>query len=172
MNLIIGRTELLQREPVSKGIPDDYIAKVTKEAQLEDLRCLVGDSLFFYILANLSDDGVKKLLDGDDFTYNGVTMEHYGLKGVLASYIMARIALDDIKSTSFNMVVKKTDWSESADSSSRRDLAKQKKNYAFSQYQLIEKYMSTVDQFKPYLQNGGCGCSTKTNCSNPNITVI
>jgi hypothetical protein len=65
---------------------------IIEQAQLIDVKPLLGDRFYFDLINNLDNEKYQPLLDGCAFTYF-ISYAHDGIKALLADYFMAKYVL-------------------------------------------------------------------------------
>jgi hypothetical protein len=71
------------------------IAPIIEQAQLIDVKPLLGDRFYFDLINNLLTEKYQPLLDGCAFILFWYTM-HDGIKALLADYFMAKYVLSKV----------------------------------------------------------------------------
>ena len=142
MNKIITPEELKSWVDLGKKIDSDKINQIISQAQEVDLRDYMGFKLYFNVLGNLEDETYQDLLSGSTFQYDGIPLQHEGLKSMLANLFMARYVLQlNTNITPFGAVTKATQDSEPADRNSLKDIAQGHKEEASSKWEIIKLYL-------------------------------
>ncbi len=167
MRLLINKNDFLTYKLVSRGITDNRIDTFIQEAQFKDLRCLMGDRLYYDVLTHESD--YPDLIDGSTFTaYDGVEKEHYGLKSVLVYFAWSRYSMfGSVQDTAFGSVTKTNEWSQPEAQSSKRDRRDEAIQIANSHWEMVRQYLD-VSGIEAWRQSSGCSskkCKSK-------ITII
>ncbi len=114
---------LLEKEDFEPHVQISYSGEFDRfmqphilNAQLYDLRPVLGDALYVDMVKNRNDANYLRLLDGDEYTYNNVTYFFQGIKKALVHYSYARYALrSGATDTATGLVVKTTEFSQPLD---------------------------------------------------------
>lgn len=102
---LITREEIREYKQLSKTVNDDRLNDIIIQVQINEIRPLLGESLFNALLNTPLD--YADLLNGGAYTYNSLTYQNYGLKAVLAYYVDAYWKMfGDVTSTPFGTVTK------------------------------------------------------------------
>lgn len=104
-NKVITREEIREYKQISKTANDDRLNDIIIQVQINEIRPLLGESLFNDVLENTVNYG--DLLNGSTYDYKGVTYQNYGLKAVIAYYVDAYWKMfGDVTSTPYGNVTK------------------------------------------------------------------
>jgi len=163
MVLLINKADFIKYNAVAKGVESYRLDTFIQEAQFIDLKCAMGDSMYYDVLANISNAEYANLINGSTFTAaDGIEKEHYGLKAVLVYFAWSRYTLKgSVIDTSFSMVQKTNDWSQPVSSATKRDIRDESRQIAFSHWEMVKEYLN-VSNF-PAWRKAGSGCSGKSN---------
>lgn len=91
--LIISRTDIQQcKLQLANSSKNEKINQSIKNAQILDLKPLLGVSLYNAVLKDVSEDGgvYNDLLNGVEYEYNGVSYYSSGIKSMLSYYAYGR----------------------------------------------------------------------------------
>lgn len=103
---LIDLTYITTKKDVSKHL-DKVAQQHIDDAELVDLKPLLGEKLYLHLVANSGDTIYVDLLNGGEYTYNDFIYNHPGLKRVLCEFAYARITFfGNEKSTPFGLVEK------------------------------------------------------------------
>jgi hypothetical protein len=95
-------------------IDADVAVRYIEEAEMQDVKTILGDALFFDIAANA--DKYDTLLHGGTYENGGVRYGFVGLKTALAYYAWARMVKNGVNHlTRFGYVAKNDDYSHAVD---------------------------------------------------------
>ena len=95
MKLLISLTDLQNLRPLD--LVQSRVEPYIQEAQVHDLRPVLGDELYRDFLSKFDQTGdpmytaYQELLNGKDYTVNGYTITYYGVIPMLAYFTLARI---------------------------------------------------------------------------------
>lgn len=137
---LITRTEIQQYKQISDSLDNTKLTQLILEAQEQDLRPLLGESLYTDILIN--PDDYSDLLNGGSYTYQETTYINVGLKIVLACYVYARnVLFGDVTDTPFGSVFKEEQSSSRVDLKMKQTLYDQNREIAFNYFRNVEYYL-------------------------------
>jgi hypothetical protein len=121
------------------------------EAQLMDLKPVLGSYLYDDFIKNISQSKYTELLNGKEYTNtDGKLIRYHGVKPVLVYYTYARLlANDNYRSTPTGFVKKLNDYSEHIDSGSNEKtlnrLITQARSSAISYQQEMIDFLNEYD---------------------------
>jgi hypothetical protein len=153
MNLLVSIadfTDLGILFPVNTSI--DLMKRYIIEAQDFDIKPVLGELLYYDILANSDDDKYVDLLAGDiDYTYLNHNYTYTGgLKDAICSYAYARyLPYANKKNTEFGIVMKRN---ENSDHVSTKDIQLQMndaKSAGFGYLENVKTYLTRKNQITP-----------------------
>jgi hypothetical protein len=129
------------------------------EAQEFDIREVLGDPLYFNILADAPDFNTPKydkLFNGCEYVFEGKNYKHEGIKACLVYYTYARyLQNSNAHATPFGMRVKNHNYSEPIDEKTLSRMVKQTQSGAISYQNRFMEYM------KRFSNEYEVECSTK-----------
>ena len=106
---LIDLTYIGTKKDVSKHL-DKVAVQHIDDAELVDLKPLLGEKLYLHMSANPNETIYVALLNGSTYTYDGFQYTHPGVKRVLAEFAYARISFfGNEKSTPYGLVEKRYD---------------------------------------------------------------
>jgi hypothetical protein len=174
MKLLISKSDFLTYKLVSRAVTDVRIDTYIQEAQFTDLRCLMGDRLYYDVLTNESD--YADLIDGSEFTAkDGIVKDHYGLKAVLVYLSWARYSMfGSVQDTAFGSVTKTNEWSQPESQSSKRDRRDQAMQVANTHWAMVREYLdvSAIPAWEAHSKCGSSKCGNGGKKCNSKIRVI
>jgi len=139
--MLIDRTDIALYREIARGVKEDKINPYIDDAQLLDLKPLLGSALYYDMVKNSTDQKYINLLDAKEFQVNEITYSHVGLKKILAIYADARYKLfGSFTDTSFGYVEKNYQGSTTVPQNSKKDY------YKLNQ-QIATQYFSDVALF-------------------------
>ncbi len=115
MQNLINITDFTENKFLTQNLDSSDIDTVVEEAQMFDIKPVLGDALFYDMMENLTVAKYVNLLNGEAYTPTGATspIRFSGLKIVLKYYAYARyLVLDGTKSTNSGHVRKILENSE------------------------------------------------------------
>lgn len=150
--MLIDRTEIAKHREISKNVREDKIGPYIEDAQRLDLKPLIGEKLYNSIVKTPLDHTL--LLDGGEYSINGETYDHPGLKKVLSIFAYARyVMFGSFNDTPFGLVEKRLNESAPVGDAHKRTLYTQNQNTARAYFEEVALYMTR----KKYdLWNSGC----------------
>ncbi len=93
MNKIVTATEIKNYKDIGNKIDENKINPIIEQAQLTELKDMLGSEFYFDVLNNLDNPIYQDLLSGSTFTYNEITYNQDGLKALTADYFMAKYVM-------------------------------------------------------------------------------
>lgn len=144
MQLVITRDDIAKYRQIAKSPNNDKLNECILEAQLLDLKPLIGEKLFDNILTRPEDH--SELLNGGIYTHDGIEYSNYGLKMVLAYLAYARyVMFSNVTDTPYAIVEKRNAESQPV-------VQETKKSVFNTNREIAGKVWSNV---KAYLQRKG-----------------
>lgn len=139
--MLIDRTEIAKHRELSKGVREGKINPYIEDAQRLDLMPLLGENLYNDIVNNSVDHTL--LLDGGNYTYNGKTYNHSGLKKTLSIFTYARyVMFGSYTDTAFGFVEKSNQDSKPVGDAHKRSLYTQNQMTAKAYFDEVSLFMS------------------------------
>lgn len=173
MTLLINKNDFIPYAHLSTNLDttqklDMHIA----HAQDFDLRPLLGDLLYYDILAKLSDGnytGYKELLTGGSYSYKGVSVLFKGITPVLVHFTLSRLVpamSNSITPTTFAQ--KRNEFSDPVAPAEIARVSNMYKSLALGYWAQVEDYLDRhKDDFS--LWKNGCGSENKIRQSGAKI---
>lgn len=119
---LITIDNIMEFRPIAEAIPQGRILPYIAEAQLHDLRPLLGDALYLDFMNRYDNNADSKytvyqeLLNGKDYSYGGQTLNYPGLIPFLVYFTLARFYVNNpINVTRFGITQKKDQDSDPVD---------------------------------------------------------
>lgn len=118
--LIITIDDIREFRAMAKEIPVDRITPFIQEAQIFDLKKLLGDPLYLDFIKKFDQTGDAKysayqeLLNGVEYSYGGNEIEHPGLIGYLSYCTLVRFFNNPQMATRYGLVIKNNDQQSTA----------------------------------------------------------
>lgn len=140
----------------------DKINPIIEQAQITELKEVLGSEFYFDVLANIESPDYQDLLSGSTFTYNGNTYYQDGLKALLADYFMSKYALVvNTNFTPFGATVKQSNDSIPVERNTLKDISMQQMQLAGSRWEVIKMYLDeNTALFPKWSCNTTCGGKT------------
>ncbi len=159
---LITKSDIIEIRQISKSVTENVINNFIDEAQLLDLKPLLGEALYQGIMLNVSN--YQELLNETSYTYNGTETTSCGLKRVLIFYAYARYIMNgSVTDTPFGMVEKLFQDGKNTERISKKELYKYNQQMAYQYWQEVERYLNRNQDSYPLWKNGSC--ETKRNTS-------
>lgn len=158
---IISVNEFKSFKDVGKNkVDEDKINQIIDEAQITELKEVLGNDFYFDVLSNLDNPDYQVLLSGGSFTSNGINYHQEGLKSLLADYVMAKFVIQsNINFTPFGSVTKVHQDSQPVERNSLKDMSTQQFQYASAKWEIIEMYLNS-ESFTNWKNNN---CTSSSN---------
>lgn len=154
MNNILTSTEIKNYKDIGNKIDESKINPIIEQAQLTELKSVLGDRFYFDLLNNLATAKYQPLLDGCSFTYFGITYQHDGIKALLSDYFMSKYVLQvNTNFTPFGATNKVPQDGELADRNSLKDISTQQLQLAGARWEIIKMYLNASTLVFPEWQN-------------------
>ena len=138
---LISLTDIQKHRAISQSVELSIINQFIEDAQIGDLRPLLGEKMYFDLLNNQSN--YTELLDEFDYTHDGVTYTSPGVKKVLSYYAYARYIMHgSATDTPFGLVEKGYQEEKQIDRSGRREMYKSTQQLAAQYWSQVEIYLN------------------------------
>lgn len=148
--MLIDKTEIAKHREVARNVRDDKINPYISDAQLLDLRPLLGQKLYMAIVKDPEAARFNELMDPYDFEINEVEYNHQGLKKVLSIFSYARYVIHgSFTDTAFGFVQKSNQDSSPVSESSKRNIYQQDRQTATTYFQDIALYLNNNTDIYP-----------------------
>jgi len=153
--MLIDKTEVRNHREISRGVRDEKINPFIEDAENLDLKPLLGDKLYFALIAAPTDARFVDLLDPKTYTYNDNTYQHQGLKKVLSIFSFARYQIHgSFTDTGFGFVSKKTQDSEPVSETQKRNLYTKERQTAVAYFNEVALFLSRNSDIYPEWNSG------------------
>jgi hypothetical protein len=154
MNNILTAAEAQSFKDIGQKIDIKKIDSNIEQAQLTELKGVLGDRFYFDLLNNVSNPTYQDLLSGSSFTYLGVNYYQDGLKALLADYFMAKYVLSiNNNFTPFGATQKAPQDGELTDRNSLKDISTQQMQLAGARWEIIKMYLNVNYTLFPHWLN-------------------
>ena len=153
---------------------DRFMETHILNAQLYDLRPVLGDPLYVDMVKNRASAPYDDLIAGGEYAYQGYTYFFQGIKKVMVHFAYARYAMrNGVQDTASGLVKKKTDWSEPLDMKEATKEAEYHKNLAVAAMNDVVKYIErNISLFPLYATHAKCDSRNSVNRSTIRITPV
>lgn len=160
MNKILTATEIKNYKDIGNKIDENKINPIIEQAQLTELKDMLGSDFFFDVLSNLSSPEYQDLLSGSTFIYNDITYYQDGLKALTADYFMSKYVMQiNTNITPFGATTKQSSDSVPAERNSLKDLSTLHLQMAGARWDVIKKYLDENKEIFPKWKSF-CGSSS------------
>jgi hypothetical protein len=156
---LISVSDIRAVRDLSNQIKDNKINPLISDAEMSDLRPLLGDSFFFAIKKN--PENYTNLLDPLEYTINDEINYHFGLKRLLCELSYVRYMFDsgDI-STPFGVIEKNFTDGVRTSRDRTKELSNLRKQTANEYWLGIEKYLINNAELYPLFKITGNSIET------------
>ena len=142
MNNILTPEQIKQYKDIGYKVDDKKIIPIIEQAQIVELKEVLGDRFYFDVLANINNAEYSELFNGSSFTYYDVTYYQDGLNALLADYFMSKYILQvNTNLTPFGATQKASNDSEPTDRNTLKDVSTQQLQLAGARWEIIKMYL-------------------------------
>ncbi len=147
--MLIDGSDIRKVRQLSTSLKADKINVYIADAELSDLRPLLGERLYTDLLANPTHTGdngnYPDLLNGSTYTYSTFSYSHPGIKVILANYAYARYRFfgSDVD-TPFGVVQKQTQDGFVVSTARNREVYTALRKVALDQWDLTKAYLNRM----------------------------
>ncbi|RAK21607.1 hypothetical protein B0I03_10539 [Flavobacterium aquaticum] len=160
MNKIITATEIKNYKDIGNKVDENKINPIIEQAQLTELKDVLGSEFYFDVLNNLNNPIYQDLLSGSTFTYNDIVYHQDGLKALTADYFMAKYVMQiNTNITPFGATIKQSNDSVPAERNSLKDISTMQMQLAGSRWEQIKKYLDANKEIFPKWKSLNCTSS-------------
>lgn len=154
MNNLLTPTQIQSFKDLGIKIDEKKIIPIIEQAQIVELKEVLGDRFYFDVIANKNNPDYAPLLSGCSFTYFGVNYYQDGLNALLADYFMSKYILQvNTNLTPFGATQKLSNDSELADRNSLKDVSTQQLQLAGARWEIIRLYLNANPNLFPNWKN-------------------
>ncbi len=154
MNNLLTPEQIKDFKDIGNKIDDKKIIPIIEQAQVVDLKEVLGDRFYFDVLANKNNPDYAPLFSGCSFTYYGVNYYQDGLNSLLADYFMSKYALQiNTNFTPFGATQKLSQDSEPTERNSLKDISMQQLQLAGARWEIIYLYLNANPTLFPQWKN-------------------
>lgn len=138
---LINKSDISQYRQLSTSVKDAKINPFIADAQLLDLLPLLGERMFYDLIANPAN--YDDLINPKQYSYNNQTIESPGLKIVLCHFAYARYIMHGSQTdTAFGMVEKNYQDGNQVSRTDKKEIYKQSQNVAMQYWAQVETYLN------------------------------
>lgn len=161
--MLIDKTEISKHRELSRGVRDDKINPYIQDAEMLDLKPLLGSDLFYDMVENATDPKYVALLEPVDY-------KHTGLNKVLSLFAYARYVLfGSFTDTAFGFVQKSTQDSQPVGNEFKRNIHTKDRQAAMTYFSDVVRYIEENKSDYP-LWGKNCGVRSVGNIKISKIT--
>lgn len=143
MNELINRQEMLRYFQVAPAIDEKVLLRFINEAQLLDVKPLLGDVLYHDLLLHKNTEKYQSLLYGINYVAGENPVVYEGLQRPLAYFAYARyIVRNAMADTPFGLVTKNHHDASPKSDTDKRQLAKEIRQDAYLFFKETEQYLN------------------------------
>jgi hypothetical protein len=154
MQPLITRDDITKYRQIAKNPNSDKLNECILEAQLLDLKPLLGEKLFDKITAG--SENHNELLEGGIYTYDGIEYSNYGLKMALAYFAYARyVIFSHVTDTPYAIVEKRNTDSQPIPAETKKSVYNTNREIAGKVWSNVKMYLERT--YYPYYK----GCNVK-----------
>lgn len=154
MNNLLTPEQIKQYKDIGTKIDEKKIIPIIEQAQIVELKEVLGDRFYFDVLANKDNPAYAPLFSGCSFTYFDVKYYQDGLNSLLADYFMSKYVLQiNTNFTPFGATQKLSQDSEPTDRNSLKDVSTQQLQLAGARWEIIYLYLNASPALFPNWKN-------------------
>lgn len=140
MQPLITRDDIAKYRQIAKTSNSDKLNESILDAQLLDLKPLLGEKLFDSIIANPEQH--NELLDGGVYTYDGIEYSNYGLKMALAYFAYSRyVMFSHVTDTPYAIVEKRNSESQPITPDTKKSIFNTNREMAAKAWSNVKAYL-------------------------------
>lgn len=144
--MIITLADIRKTRTVSNSIKEGKMNEFIRDAEMTDLRPLLGGQLYQDIVTNPTETArgsYPDLLDGAIYTYSDFNYTHPGIKEVLVDLTFARYRFFGADTdTPFGVVVKQSQDSQPTGFARDREIYSAIRRVAFSKWEIVKDFLN------------------------------
>ena len=153
--MLITKSDISQYRQISQSVPDDIINQAIQDAELLDLKPLLGELLYYDLITNKAIAKYVDLLNGKTYVYNDNNYTTLGLKVVIANLAYARyIIFSGEKDTPFGLVNKNSQYSVSSEFTKKKAMAKQAEQISYEYFKSVKDFLTRKPDDYPLWESG------------------
>lgn len=155
MSLLINKTDIAQYRQISNSVKEVVINQFIEDAELLDLKPLLGEFLYSDIKKN--PEAYKDLLNKKSYTHNGFEVHSPGLKRVLIDFAYARYTMHGSQTdTPFGLVQKNGQDSTPIGRSDKKETYKLHQQTAMQYWGEVFNYLNRNSALYELWGKGNC----------------
>lgn len=131
------------------------------EAQDQDLKPILGEGLYYQLMATPTATAYAELLNGKTYTYNGQTIYFEGIKTMIVYFFLARFIQNNaVNITRFGVVTKTLNQSQPVDAQVIRQVVNEMKSNAQTYKNDVERFLLQNQTTYPLYIGGNANINT------------
>lgn len=143
MSLLIDKDDILKYREIARSVRDEKINPFIQDAELLDLRKMIGESLYRDLKVNFQDQKYELLWKGGNYTHNGETYSFQGLEIVLCLLAYARYMMfGSVTDTPFGLVEKSFQDSTPVPAITKKTLYTENRRAAGEYFQDVKLFLN------------------------------
>lgn len=148
--MLIDKIEIAKHRQISQSVRDDKINPYIEDAEFLDLKGLLGELLYYDVVANPTSANNLKLMDPTVYPYDGNDYKHQGLKKVLSIFSYARYMMFGSNTdTPFGLVNKRSQDSDGVQPDQLKIIYKKDQQIAHQYFNEIRTYLDRESDTYP-----------------------
>jgi len=152
--MLISVADIRIYRQISTSLAADKINQYIQDAELSDLRPLLGEELYQDIIADptaTANGNYPALMDGSTYTFGSYTYTHPGIKSVLVDFAAARYRFfGSDTDTPFGTVIKQTQDGQNTNYSRNREVYGSLRKVAKDRWDLVKHYLDRMSGDNDY----------------------
>lgn len=152
--MLIDKIEVSKHREISRNVRDDKINPFIEDAELLDLKPLLGDAIYFDLVKNKTEIKYAELLNGKEYLVNDITFSFVGLKKILSIFVDARYKLfGSYTDTAFGLVEKNHNDSSQVSQEGKKDIYTKNRQIAYQYFSDVKKFLDNNKTDYPLWKN-------------------
>lgn len=144
MQPLITRDDIAKYRQIAKSPNNEKLSESILDAQLLDLKPLLGEKLFDKIITNPEDH--DELLDGGVYIHDGIEYSNYGLKMALAYFAYARhVMFSHVTDTPYAIIEKRNTDSQPISPETKKSVFNTNREMANKVWSNVKVYLQRND---------------------------
>jgi hypothetical protein len=158
--MLVNLSEIQKHRPISESVNERIINQFIEDAQIADLRPLLGEKFYFSIINE--PNNYADLLEEKNYEFEEVQMTSPGIKKVLSLYAYARYILNGSQTdTPFGFVTKQYQEEKQVDRAGLKESYKATQQIAAQYWGQVELYLNRNSSDYP-LWRDSCTLKNRT----------
>jgi hypothetical protein len=154
MNNILTPIQIKDYKDIGNKIDENKIKTIIEQAQITELKEVLGDRFYFDVLTNKNNPDYAPLFSGCSFTYFDINYYQDGLNSLLADYFMSKYVLQvNTNFTPFGATNKIPQDGELVDRNTLKDISTQQLQLAGARWEIIYLYLNANPSLFPQWKN-------------------